>query len=238
MEARSGSIRPNSLSVQSLAVRSVGIAIAGASCSGKTTLAQALAEQLDANLVRIDDYYHPLDHIGYDERCAINFDHPDTIDSARLISDVRTLLVGQPIDAPRYDFTRHTRFAETARTEPRPIVIVEGLFPLCYPEMADLCAIRVFVDAPEEICLERRIVRDVCERGRTYEEVTERFRAHVSPMFHAHILPSSQWANIRVCGIAPIHEGRDGVLARLSGPPHFIPEGTGSSQQNRAREGK
>jgi uridine kinase len=196
-------------------VRSVGIAIAGASCSGKTTLARALSEALGATLVRVDDYYLPLDHLTYEERCEVNFDHPDSIDSPRLVADVRELLAGHPVEMPRYDFTRHGRFAETERVVPSRIVVVEGLFPLCYPELVDLCAIRVFVDAPEEVCLQRRIARDVSERGRTPGEVIGRFHGHVAPMYRAHILPSARHANVRVCGVAPTHEGRDGILARL-----------------------
>lgn len=197
-------------------MNAVGIAIAGGSCSGKTTLACSLSQQLDATLVRLDDYYRALDHLTYDERCEINFDHPDTIDSDRLVRDVAALLRGETIDAPRYDFTRHTLFSETVRIEPKRVVIVEGLFTLCYPALAEMCALRVFVEAPEEVCLERRLARDVCERGRTPEEVVGRFNSHVAPMYRAHVLPSGERANIRVCGVSPIEEGRDGVLARIS----------------------
>ena len=199
-------------------MQTVGIAIAGGSCSGKTTLACALAQQLNATLVRIDDYYRPLDHLTYDERCAINFDHPDSIDSDRLVLDVAAVLRGETVDAPRYDFTRHTLFAETERVVPAPIVIVEGLFTLCYPALAEMCAIRVFVDAPEEVCLERRLARDVCERGRTPEEVLGRFHSHVAPMYRAHVLPSGERATLRVCGLSPIELGRDGVLQALEAP--------------------
>ncbi|MGV3615555.1 MAG: uridine kinase family protein [Fimbriimonas sp.] len=194
---------------------SVGIAIAGGSCSGKTTLAYALSERLDATLVRIDDYYHRLDHLTYDERCEVNFDHPDSIDSQRLIRDMAALLRGETIVAPRYDFTRHTLFAEGEEVVPKPIVIVEGLFSLCYPELAEMCQIRVFVDAPEDVCLQRRVERDVRERGRTPGEVVGRFESHVAPMYRAHVLPSGDLANVRVCGIGSIPDARDGVLARV-----------------------
>lgn len=197
-------------------MNAVGIAISGGSCSGKTTLACSLSRQLNATLVRLDDYYRPLDHLTYEQRCEINFDHPDTIDSARLITDVAALLRGETIEAPRYDFTKHTLFPDTERVVPASIVIVEGLFTLCYPELADMCAIRVFVDAPEDVCLERRVARDVCERGRTPEEVVGRFESHVAPMYRAHVLPSAERANVRVCGVSPIELGRDGVLARIS----------------------
>ncbi len=201
-------------------MRRIAIAIAGASCSGKTTLARALAERLDATLVRVDDYYKPLDDLTYDERCDSNFDHPCTIDQDRLVADVRSLLVGEAIEMPRYDFTRHTRFAQGETVTPGRYVIVEGLFTLCYPALAEICAVRVFVDAPEDVCLQRRIVRDVEERGRTPGEVVSRFESHVAPMYREHVLPSAARANVRVCGIGSVEAGREGVIAVL--PPQEL----------------
>lgn len=191
------------------------IAIAGASCSGKTTLAEALSHRLGAALIRTDDYYHPLDHLTYEERCAINFDHPDTIDSIRLIEDIKKLREGQHTEAPRYDFTRHTRFPTPHEVAPNPIVIIEGLFPLCYPDLAELCTVRVFVDADEQVCYERRLERDVRERGRTPEEVHARFFGDVAPMFREHIAPTADNATVRVSGESPLEGSLELVLAHL-----------------------
>jgi len=184
-------------------VSRIGIAVAGASCSGKTTLASALAERLEATLVRVDDYYLPLDHLTYDERCDINFDHPCTIDHELLTLHVRSLLAGEAIEAPRYDFTRHTRFAVRETLQPTPFVIVEGLFPLCYPDLVELCDVRIFVDAPEDVCLERRLDRDVNERGRTPGEVISRYHSHVLPMYRQFVEPSGEKASVRVSGLDP-----------------------------------
>jgi len=182
-------------------VRRIAIAIAGASCSGKTTLAESISRTLGATLIRVDDYYRPLDDICYADRCRINFDHPDTIDHERLTADVRALLDGQAVEAPVYDFTRHTRFEYTERVEPNSVIIVEGLFALCYPALVELCDVRIFVEAPHEVCLERRIVRDVASRGRTEEEVTERYHQDVLPMYEQHIGPSGAFATVRVSGV-------------------------------------
>jgi uridine kinase len=199
-------------------VRGTGIAIAGGSCSGKTTLALLASDSLDSTLVRIDDYYRPLDHLTFDERCHVNFDHPDAIDHPLLCDHIEALLNGHPVESPSYDFTRHTRFAQGHRVQPARVLIVEGLFALCYPRLVDLLSVRVFVHAPEEVCLERRIARDVAERGRTPEEVSERFASHVSPMFRKHILPSSRHATLTVSGIRPIEEGLDKLLERIAAP--------------------
>lgn len=196
----------------------LGIAIAGGSCSGKTTLAEALAHRLNATLVRVDDYYRPLDHLTYEERCTHNFDHPDAIDSELMIRDLRSLLTGATIEGPLYDFAHHTRFGHTKTVVPQPFVILEGIFSLCYPEVATLCPVRIFVDAPAEVCLQRRIARDMVERERTEEEVRGRFQRDVWPMYCEHIAPSAARANLRVCGTTCPIEGADRVSRLLLSP--------------------
>lgn len=154
-------------------------------------------------------------HLSFEARCDVNFDHPDTIDSPLLIAQMRQLLSGESVDAPRYDFTRHCPFEVRERVEPKPVVIVEGLFALCYPELADLCEVKVFVDAPEAVCLDRRIARDVAERGRAPGEVIGRFHSHVAPMYRAHVLPSAERANVRVCGVQP-EAGHEQILRDIA----------------------
>lgn len=186
-------------------VSRIAIAVAGASCSGKTTLADALRETLGATMLRIDDYYRPFDHLTYEERCGVNFDHPDSIDDAQLTRHVRSLLAGETIEAPVYDFTRHTCFTDRRLVQPSPVLIVEGLFALTYPELADLCSVRIFVEAPENVCLDRRIARDVKERGRTPDEVVHRFRHDVWPMYLRHVLPHKDRATVLIDGEADTH---------------------------------
>lgn len=200
-------------------VRSLGIAVAGASCSGKTTLAQAVADELGATLLRIDDYYRALDHLTYAERCDVNFDHPDAIDENQLVLDLRRLLAGQSILGPRYDFTRHTRASEGRVIEPTEVVIVEGLFALAYPEVVSLCETRVFVHASEEICMARRLERDTTERGRTPGEVISRFHGHVAPMYREHVSPTQAMANVHVSGERALGESLDAVLSAVRATP-------------------
>lgn len=196
-------------------MKRIGIAIAGASCSGKTTLANALASELDATQIRIDDYYRPLDHLSYEERCEVNFDDPCAIDSDLLIRQIQSLLSGLVVEIPQYDFTRHTRFAETKVIEPTDFVIVEGLFALNYPNLAEMCDVRVFVDAPESACLERRLIRDTTERGRTEEEVLARFTGHVWPMYMKHVLPVRCRATVCVSGVHHLGQSLDQLLKEL-----------------------
>ncbi len=183
--------------------------------SGKTTLAEGVARALGAGLLRTDDYYRPLDDLSYEERCEFNFDHPDSVDDALLARQLRLLLAGESVDVPEYDFTRHTRGLGSRRVGATEFVVVEGIFALAYAEVANLCDVRAFVDADDSVCLQRRIERDVMERGRTPGEVVSRFEGHVAPMFRRHVLPSRAWANVVVCGEADPQGGVAAVLAAL-----------------------
>lgn len=193
----------------------LAIAIAGATASGKTTLARAVADLLPCTILRTDDYYRRLDHLTFEERCKVNFDHPDAIESELLVEHVRRLLAGRSVEAPRYDFTRHTRFAETHTVVPARFLIVEGLFALCHPAVSGLCDVRVFVDTPEDVCLKRRLARDVLERGRTPVEVIERFSGHVAPMFRRHVLPTISLANVVVQGTEDVVSSAERVLGKV-----------------------
>ena len=196
-------------------MRRCAIAVAGMSGSGKTTLAEGVARELGAGLLRTDDYYRPLDALTYEERCEVNFDHPDSVDGALLARQLRDLLGGGAVEVPEYDFTRHTWGAGRRFVEPAEFVVVEGIFALAYPEVAALCDVRAFVDADESVCLQRRIARDVTERGRTPGEVVSRFEGHVAPMFRRHVLPTRVRANVLVYGEIDPRGGVDAVLAAL-----------------------
>lgn len=197
----------------------IAIAVAGASCSGKTTLAKSLANVLNATLIRIDDYYRPLDHLSYEERCELNFDEPEAIDHALLVEHIRQMLSGATVEAPVYDFTRHTRSESTQTIVPTSVIVIEGLFALCYPELVDLCQVRIYVDAPDDVCLDRRILRDTLERGRTEDEVTHRFYSHVAPMFRQHGEPSRAYATVCVSGERPVAASLQDVLSVMSALP-------------------
>ncbi|CAN5471857.1 uridine kinase [soil metagenome] len=175
------------------------ILIAGASGSGKTTLAERIADALDAVLLRTDDYYRPLNHLSYDERFAVNFDAPESVDGGLLCRHTRALLNDQEVEKPEYDFLRHTR-GSYVRVSPRKAVVVEGLFALSYPTLNRQRTLSVFVETDAEVCLQRRIRRDVSERGRTPEEVVWRFRQHVRPMYLRYVAPCQADADLTVSG--------------------------------------
>jgi uridine kinase len=176
------------------------IAIAGGTGSGKSTLADALALQLGAVVIRIDDYYRPLNHLTFEEREQVNFDAPESIDHVLLMEHLSDLQRGRPVEKPIYDFSRHTRAVFGEIIEPHAIVIIEGLFSLYWKDLNELYQARIFVETPRDLRFERRLRRDIEERGRDTEEVTFRFNSHVNPMHEVYVQPTSLKADLVVYG--------------------------------------
>jgi uridine kinase len=196
--------------------RPVILAIAGCSGSGKTTLAHELCTQLDATFFPLDLYYRDLSHFPLDSRNKQNFDHPDSLESELIIQHVRTLANGHPIQRPVYDFKTHSRVANAFEPiTPRGIVIVEGILALHYPELLPLYTFSIYVNAPNEICLNRRIYRDMRERGRTEQSVRDQFHATARPMADLYVLPSATRASIIVEGTDSLDWSVEQVLQRL-----------------------
>jgi len=193
----------------------VVLAIAGCSGSGKTTLAAELASQLDATLFPLDLYYRDLSRFPLDSRHKQNFDHPDSLESELILDHVRALAAGQPINRPVYDFKTHSRTSAFDKIHPKQVVIVEGILALHYPELLPLYTLSIYVDAPHELCLLRRIARDVRERGRTEESVREQFWATAHPMAVEYVLPSAARATLTVNGAESIDWSIEQVLSTL-----------------------
>ena len=192
------------------------IGIAGCSGSGKTTLARELATQIDATLFPLALYYRDLSQFPLDSRHKQNFDHPDSLESELIIEHVRGLAAGQPINRPVYDFKTHSRVLDSFDTiTPTSVVIVEGILALHYPELLPLYDFSIYVNAPNEICLNRRIYRDMRERGRTEESVRAQFDATAKPMADLYVLPSQAHATITVEGTDALDWSIEQILREL-----------------------
>ena len=192
------------------------IGIAGCSGSGKTTLALELARQLDATLFPLDLYYRDLSAFPLDTRHKLNFDHPDSLESELIIEHVRTLAAGRPIQRPVYDFKTHSRVHGAYDTlVPTNFVIVEGILALHYDELVPLYDFSIYVNAPNEICLKRRIYRDMLERGRTEQSVREQFEATARPMAELYVLPSAARATVTVEGTDALDWSVEQVLRKM-----------------------
>jgi uridine kinase len=192
------------------------LGIAGCSGSGKTTLARELTQQLSATLLPLDFYYICLSHLPPDERALQNFDHPDSLEHVLLVQNVRDLAEGRSIERPIYDFTTHTRVRNRTETvTPAPVLIVEGILALHYPSLRELYDFSIYVNAPNQICLNRRIYRDMRERGRTEESVRAQFEATAKPMADLYVIPSAQHASVTVEGTDALDWSVEQVLDRL-----------------------
>ena len=202
------------------------LGIAGCSGSGKTTLADELARTLGGMRFHLDDYYLDLGHLPFAERVRKNFDDPAMIEVPLLASHLRELARGEPIERPVYDFSTYTRVPHRTETvRAGSFLIVEGIFALLYPELLPLYQLRVFIDAPEGLCFERRLKRDVVERGRTEQSVRAQYESTVLPSSVSWVRPSAANADLVVDGNGAldwkvervITEMRDrGLLARVS----------------------
>jgi uridine kinase len=175
------------------------IAVSGGSCSGKTTLARALLNTLTeerASLIYQDSYYIDQSARFKEDGGDVNFDHPDAIDFSLIRRHLQSLLDGQKVDVPIYDFKTHQRLPKTEACEPRPVVIVDGTLLLSQAIVRDLFQVRIFIDCPESARFERRQRRDTTERGRTAEGVRRQFLNHVKPMHDQFVQPSKDYASI------------------------------------------
>ena len=192
------------------------IGIAGCSGSGKTTLARELATQLSATLFPLDLYYRDLSQFPLDSRHKQNFDHPDSLESELFIEHIRSLAAGRTIQRPVYDFSTHSRVAGAFEPiTPTRFVLVEGILALHFTELIPLYDFSIYVEAPHDVCLARRIHRDMRERGRTEQSVREQFEATAKPMADLFVLPSQQRASMTVSGTDALDWSIEQILRAL-----------------------
>lgn len=182
------------------------IGIAGPSGAGKSYLALYLAGRLQAPVLALDRYYRDLSHLPLQDRARSNFDEPAALEHELLIAHISDLHHAKTIEIPTYDFCLHTRTGEKQLFQPAQFVIVEGLFTFHWPELHSHFRTRVYVEATDDVCLQRRCERDVRERGRTPESVVEQFRVMVAPMAERYVTPTRAHAHVVVSGAAPISE--------------------------------
>jgi len=178
--------------------RSLIVGVAGGSGSGKTTVARAIHEPLgvDAVLLDADSYYCDLSHLEFDQRKAVNYDHPDAFDVPLLVEQLDQLARGHAVQKPTYDYALHTRAQARMHVEPREVILVDGILLFADARLRSLFDIKVFVDVAEDIRFIRRLRRDIQERGRSLDSVIEQYLSTVRPMHLEFVEPSKRYADV------------------------------------------
>lgn len=179
------------------------IGICGASGSGKSTLAQELATMVNRSILIINQDAYYLDHpdLSFEERCRLNYDEPSVFDHDLLLEDVKKLLAGERVPKKRYDYTRHCRAdVPGVFMEPHDVIIVEGIHAFYDPRLRDMMDMKLYMHVESDICLLRRIERDIKERGRQIDNISMQYTTTVKPMFDQYIRNYEQYADVIVAG--------------------------------------
>lgn len=174
------------------------IGIAGGTGSGKTTIAKKIYQAFgkDAVILSHDYYYRARPDLTYEQRCLVNYDHPDSLETELLVEHVRQLKQGNPIMHPTYDFSTHMRCDKLKRLDSAKIIIVEGILIFTSAELCNLCDVKLFVDTDADVRFIRRLRRDITKRGRTVESVIDQYLTTVKPMHQQFVEPSKTKADL------------------------------------------
>ena len=174
------------------------IGIAGGTGSGKTTITRKLLQHFAGNVsvINHDNYYKAHHDMSYEQRCKLNYDHPNAFDTELLVRDLKELKKGRSISCPVYDYTIHDRSEETITIKPAKVIIVEGILIYQSRELCRQMDIKIFVDTDADVRILRRIVRDVRDRGRSLDSVVSQYLNTVKPMHEQFVEPSKRNADI------------------------------------------
>lgn len=200
--------------------RPITIGVAGGSGAGKTTVAKVILERLGEERIAFvphDSYYRDLSNLPRDQRALINFDHPDSLDTDLFVEHVQHLQQGKAIDVPIYDFTTHSRTAESRHVPSQRVILVEGILIFTDARMRKLFDMRIFIETDPDIRFIRRLQRDISERGRTPDSVVSQWLKTVRPMHLEFVEPSKRYAHVIIPEGGLNEVATDMVIARLEG---------------------
>jgi len=193
------------------------VGLGGPSCTGKSTLAKRIAERLGGKTISMESYYNDLSHLAASERPKCNFDAPEALDAALLDRHVSEFAQGRDIEVPIYDFAEHTRVSgEHELLKSAPLLIVEGILVLYWPELRTNYDLSVYLDAPDDICFQRRRVRDIVERQRSQEFIRQQYYDTVVPMAHQYVYPTKHYADAVIDASREISAVETELLAKIS----------------------
>lgn len=178
------------------------IGICGASGSGKSTLAENLRDKIDQRVVLLaqDSYYRDHSHLPFEQRERVNYDEPSAFDHDALYQDILALREGKPITRKRYDYSNHCRADLDEMIQPQDVVLLEGIHTFYDKRLRDLMDMRIFIRVDADVCLLRRVQRDIVERGRTIDSIARQYAETVKPMYEQYIKNYIQYADLIVAG--------------------------------------
>jgi len=175
------------------------IGIAGGSGSGKTTVQRKVVESFDKGSILVlehDSYYKDFSQLSFEERASMNVDHPDSLETDLLVRHLDSLLEGNSIQKPTYDFENHLRLEKTELVESRPIIVLEGILILFEESLRSRMDIKIYVDTSDDLRLLRRIKRDIECRGRDLDSILSQYESTVRPMHLQYVEPSKRHADL------------------------------------------
>lgn len=198
-------------------IKPIFVGISGGSGAGKSHLSDLIFKDLKGDVVCLeeDSYYRPLGHLTPEERARVNFDHPDSLDFDLLKKHMLDLKKNKSILKPVYNFKTHSREEQTVKVEPRPYVVIDGILLLAMPEIRELLDLKVFLDAPDDLRVLRRVERDIAERGRKLENVVSQYILTVKPMHDQFVAPSKWHADVILPTMTPNAVGTSAVVSKM-----------------------
>lgn len=193
------------------------VGIGGPSGSGKTTIAKRLAASLRAQVLSMESYYRDLSGLSPSERQRQNFDAPEALDADLLVQHVESFSQGKDIHVPVYDFAAHTRVLNKSElVKSCPILVVEGILVLNWPQLRARFDVSFYLDAADEVCFQRRMVRDIVERQRTHEFIRFQYQETVLPMAIQYVYPTRRYASFLIDAAQDIPSVENAMLARIN----------------------
>lgn len=175
------------------------IGVCGGVGSGKSTAVRSITQLVGAEKVSVlphDNYFKSQDHVPLEERSKTNYDHPDSLETTLYIEHLKALKKGESVQMPQYDFATHNRTQKTVTVEAKPIILLDGILLFDNEELRNLCDLKIYVDTDPDVRLARRLLRDVAERGRTYESCIEQHLLFTRPMHLEFVEPSKRYADL------------------------------------------
>jgi uridine kinase len=203
-----------------MGMRPIIIGVAGGTASGKTTVSDAILERVGRDriaYIQHDSYYRDLSRLPLEERRKLNFDHPDALETELLVTHLRQLQAGQPIEVPNYDFATYRRSGKPRCVEPRRVILVEGILIFVDRELREMMNVRLYVDTDADLRFIRRLQRDIKERGRTLERVVDQYLTTVRPMHLEFVEPSKRYADVIIPAGGFNETAVEMIVARIEG---------------------